>query len=325
MKPLITVLIPVYNREKYIRQCLDSVCGQTYHNLEIICLDNASTDDSLAILKEYAKQDPRVRVIAKPVNTGYGSSINLGISNANGEYIGIIESDDWAEKNMFEDLAELAVQYPQADIIRGDFYCYKPSLNLDNPKKSIPKKLANRLLKPVEDKDIFKLERAIWSGIYRRSFLQKNNIVLHDEENLTFQDTSFTIITWALAEYVYLSDKPLVHYRQDNASSSVHQATHVFDIQKDFAYASKFLAERALPFQAQINHLKLQCYWWNMKRLPLEASCAFAVNCTAEICSLVKDGPMDWSGIPLRVRLRTYLWILNPRLFLWFWKKYKGK
>ena len=325
MDPLISILIPVYNREKYLHQCLDAVCAQTYQNLEIICIDNASTDQSLSILQKYAQQDTRIRVIAKPVNTGYGDSLNLGISKAQGDYIGIIESDDWAEPAMFQSLAEKAIQYPQADIIRGDFYCYKPTLGLDKPKKSIPQKLADRLFRPLEEKDVFKMERAIWSGIYKRSFLQKHQIVLNDAQGQTFQDTSFTIITWALAEYVYLFSKPLVHYRQDNDTSSIRQASHVFDIQKDFVYAKQFLAERALPFQAQINHLKLICYWWNMKRLPIDSSCEFIAACTPEIQSLIKNEPIDWGGISFRVRLRSYLWVWCPSLFIRFWKWYRKK
>lgn len=325
MQPLISVIIPVYNREKYLRQCLDSVCNQTYRNLEIICLDNASTDHSLGILKEYAQKDPRIVVVAKPTNTGYGGSVNLGLSKASGDYIGIIESDDWASPTMFQTLAELAVQNPQAEIIRGDFYGYNPSEGKDDPECTIPAKLANRLLSPKENKEVMGLPRAIWSAIYKRSFLQQHKIVLNDAPNQSFQDTSFHVITWALAKYVYLTQTPLVHYRQDNPTSSIRRADHVFDIQKDFVYAEKFLSERALPFQAQINRLKLECYWWNIKRLSLDPSCEFILACASEVKAMFKKGPMDWSGISFKVRLRSWLWATSPLLFARYWRGYRKK
>jgi glycosyltransferase involved in cell wall biosynthesis len=118
--PAVSVLVPCYNVEKYIRQCLDSVVGQTLTDLEIICLNDGSTDGTLAILQEYAAKDSRVSIIDKP-NSGYGDSLNKGLEAATGEYVGLVESDDWADANMFESLYKAAKEH-NADMVKSNFY-----------------------------------------------------------------------------------------------------------------------------------------------------------------------------------------------------------
>lgn len=107
---------------------MDSVVNQTLKDIEIICVDDGSTDSSATICDEYAAKDPRIKVIHKS-NAGYGHSMNRGLENATGEYIGIVESDDFAELDMFENLYKLAKQN-DADIVKSDFYLYW-SYNMD--------------------------------------------------------------------------------------------------------------------------------------------------------------------------------------------------
>ena len=89
--PAVSVLIPCYNVEKYLRQCLDSVVNQTLKDMEILCINDGSTDSTPAVIKEYAAKDSRIRVIDKP-NSGYGDSMNRALDAATGEYVGIVES-----------------------------------------------------------------------------------------------------------------------------------------------------------------------------------------------------------------------------------------
>ena len=91
----VSVLIPIYNNERYLRKCLDSVKNQTINSIEVLLINDGSTDGSLEIMKEYSKMDDRFIVIDKQ-NTGYGHSLNVGFNKARGKYISIIESDDWA-------------------------------------------------------------------------------------------------------------------------------------------------------------------------------------------------------------------------------------
>lgn len=106
--PKVSVVVPIYNVEKYLRECLDSLVGQTLKEIEIICVDDGSTDSSKEIIREYMQKDTRVKMIAKEKNSGYGNSMNQGFDMASGEYVGILESDDFAEPAMFEKLYETA-------------------------------------------------------------------------------------------------------------------------------------------------------------------------------------------------------------------------
>ena len=99
--PKVSIIVPVYNTEKYLAQCLDSIINQSLKDIEILCVDDGSTDSSPEILKEYAKKDSRIRIIQKP-NAGYGNSMNLGIKELTGEYFGLVDSDDCIASNMYE-------------------------------------------------------------------------------------------------------------------------------------------------------------------------------------------------------------------------------
>ena len=106
--PKVSVIVPVYNTEKYLRKCLDSIVGQTLENIEILCIDDCSTDSSLNILQEYAQKDSRVKVFRNSKNKGLSATRNVGIDNACGEYIQFVDSDDWIEPDMEEVLYQTA-------------------------------------------------------------------------------------------------------------------------------------------------------------------------------------------------------------------------
>ncbi|HFI0795947.1 TPA: glycosyltransferase family 2 protein [Streptococcus suis] len=119
--PLISVIVPVYNVENYLRQCLDSIIRQTYQHLEIILIDDASTDTSTAICQEYVNKDKRIRMIRVPSNLGVSNSRNLGLENMTGEFVTFVDSDDYLNTDMIEQLYQLAIT-EQADIVLGDYY-----------------------------------------------------------------------------------------------------------------------------------------------------------------------------------------------------------
>jgi len=116
----VSVIIPVYNVAPYLRQCLDSVLGQTLDAIEVICVDDGSDDGSAEILQQYACSDRRISIITQ-TNHGYGYAMNRGLEAATGTYIGIVESDDWVEQTMFEDLVR-AARRSSADIAKSNFY-----------------------------------------------------------------------------------------------------------------------------------------------------------------------------------------------------------
>ena len=116
----VSVIIPVYNTEEYLKSCIDSVIRQSLKEIEIICVDDGSTDACPQILDDYAKMDERIVVVHKE-NGGYGNAINIGMKMAKGEYVGIVESDDMILANMYERLYEQA-KTNDLDIIKGGCY-----------------------------------------------------------------------------------------------------------------------------------------------------------------------------------------------------------
>lgn len=120
--PLISLLVPICNVERYLRECLDSARDQTLADIEIICINDGSTDSSLEIINEYAAADSRFVVIDKP-NSGYGDSMNKGLSIARGEYIGILESDDYFELDALETMYD-AAKSVDAEVVKADFYLF---------------------------------------------------------------------------------------------------------------------------------------------------------------------------------------------------------
>lgn len=138
--PKVSILVPIYNNEVYLHECIDSIINQTLKDIEIILLDDGSTDNSPQICDEYAKKDNRIKVVHKE-NTGYGHTMNLGIEMATGEYIGIVESDDYVELDMFESLYNATVQNNQKiDIVKSNhtvFYGDKNNRTFDKENKDI--------------------------------------------------------------------------------------------------------------------------------------------------------------------------------------------
>jgi len=124
----VSVIIPVYNTEKFLRKCLDSVCNQTLQDIEIICINDCSTDGSSEILREYAGKDNRIKLIELFENGGAAKARNIGIDIAHGEYIGFVDSDDFVDLDFYEKLYKKAVE-TGADAVKGKLYLYDINTN----------------------------------------------------------------------------------------------------------------------------------------------------------------------------------------------------
>ena len=237
----ISVVVPVYNVEKYLKECIDSITNQTLEDIEIICVNDGSTDSSLEILNDYAKKDSRIIVINKS-NSGYGHTMNMGLNAATGEYIGIIESDDFADKNMFEDLYKLAKEY-DADIVKGDWYNYWSKNKFARKNNRISSAKALKLTNSKLDKSLLRINPSVWSAIYKKEFLNKYNIRFLETPGASYQDLAFSFKVFALAEKVILTDKAYLYYRQDNMNSSVKSKTKVYCVCDEYEEIDRFLEQ----------------------------------------------------------------------------------
>ena len=126
----VSIIMPIYNAERFLHQSLGSVVDQTLKNIEIICVNDGSTDSSLSMMKQYAAEDKRIRIIDK-ANGGYGQSMNCGLRIAKGEYIGILEPDDFMSKDMLETLYNIAKKN-NADVVKSNYFEYKTKDNSNN-------------------------------------------------------------------------------------------------------------------------------------------------------------------------------------------------
>lgn len=239
----VSVIVPAYNVSPYLHQCMDSLIGQTLKEMEFICVNDGSTDDTLQILKEYQKKDARVKIIDKE-NGGYGKAMNAGMDACTGEYVGIVEPDDYVQTNMYQELYEKAAEY-DVDIIKADFYRFVhdetgKQINSYNHLTSNPDGY-NRVIDPYEEPEVFKYIMNTWSGIYKRSFLEENQIRHHETPGASFQDNGFWFQTFCYAKKVYFVDKPYYMNRRDNPNSSVHNREKVFCMNDEYAYIHEFL------------------------------------------------------------------------------------
>ena len=237
----VSVCVPIYNVEKYLGECLDSIINQTLKDIEIICVNDGSTDNSLNILKEYAQKDNRIKIIDK-TNSGYGASMNMALNSAKGEYIGVIESDDFAQKDMFETLYNLAKEN-DADIAKSDWYKYWSKNKFVKKENRISPAKAGYVTNFEKDNSLVRINPSVWSGIYKREFLDDNNIRFLETPGASYQDLSFTFKLFTLAKRVILTDKAYLYYRQDNINSSVKAKNKIYCVCDEYDEIERFMNE----------------------------------------------------------------------------------
>ena len=281
MNPKVSILIPCYNVEKYIRQCLDSVVNQTLKDIEIICINDGSTDCTLDILREYEQNDNRIKVISKH-NSGYGASMNIGLETAKSEYIGIVESDDFVELNMFEKLYCTAKDN-DLDLVRCQYYLYKSSNNsnelFDNT--WVP---MNKVYCPLDDNTPFMQAPAIWCNLFKKDMINDNNIRFMETPGASYQDTSFAFKLYASAKRFMLIEDAFMHYRIDNENSSVNSSTKANYVLIEYAEIKRFAKEHGIykKLKYLIPKIRYACYRWNHGRLVKRLKFPFLLKMSKE-------------------------------------------
>lgn len=224
--PKISVIIPVHNNEQYIQQSLETVINQTLKEIEIICVDDGSTDDSLNILIKYALIDRRITVL-KQNNLHAGIARNAGLSIAKGKYLSFLDSDDWFELNMLEEMYNKIIS-KNADII----ICKCKTFNLENGKledKKLDSSLKLNLLPRKDPFSVYDVSDNIfqiclgyaWDKLFKSDFIYENNIRFQSINNTN--DQQFTYTALCLAKSITTINKRLVikrHFRKNSISSN---------------------------------------------------------------------------------------------------------
>ena len=222
-QPLISIIVPVYNVEKYLKQCVESILLQTMENIEIILIDDGSPDNCPAVCDEYAEKDKRVKVIHRQ-NGGYGKACNTGIGSAEGEYLGFVEPDDYIETDMYEKLYNLAVGH-DADIVKSSFFenydtpSYKKIKKVFWYDKTVPDfSMPEKVFSIYEHPEFMYFHPSVWSCIYRRGFIEKNKIRFVEAKGAGWTDNPFQVQTMCLARRIFFTNEAFYYWRRVNVN-----------------------------------------------------------------------------------------------------------
>lgn len=235
-QPLVSLVVPIYNVADYLEQCLASIQSQSYTNLEIICLNDGSTDSSLALLEAYAARDGRLVIIDKE-NEGYGKTCNRGIAAAHGTWVGIVEPDDYLEPTMVQELVDL-IQVnggeDQVDIARSAYW--RVFGNQKNGRAGVKTQVKNgagftehripcaykgRVKPKHQPESIDQMAQlllhhpAIWTALYRKEFLTQNNISFKEVPGAGWVDNPFLIASHCCGARLVYTDSALYNYREN--------------------------------------------------------------------------------------------------------------
>jgi len=270
-RPTVSIIVPIYNVSRYLRQCLDSIIGQTLDDIEIICVNDGSSDSSLEILQEYSANDSRIITIDQE-NHGYGFALNRGIEVAQGTWLGIVESDDWVEKEAFETLVSAATQ-SSSQIAKANFWLEWTSIDQRTELFEYFSVEEDRaIIQPMDymGGEIFRRKPSIWSAIYSMQLVKDNGISFLETPGASFQDTSFTFKVFSLANQMVCLSDAFIHYRQDNEASSINSKNKAYAVCDEYEEINRFV------MQLQSSHPELKdamipaiydCFMWNYERL----------------------------------------------------------
>ncbi|ULO03512.1 glycosyltransferase [Campylobacter sp. RM12651] len=253
-KAKVSIIIPIFNVSKYLQECLNSITSQTFDYIEIICVNDGSSDNSLDILNDFANRHRNIKIIDK-INTGYGNSMNCGLRVANSEYIGIVEPDDFIALDMYKRLYKVAKEN-DLDVLKSNYYIYKNNVSTLN--KVINDNCYNKIFNGVNDKD--KLGFVINpTGIFKKVFLDSNYITFNETPGASHQDIGFDYCTTYLADKIMYLDEAFYYYRQDNEEASMFKKSCVYTIFLEQQHVFNIMKKNS-KFQYLYNILLLRKY-----------------------------------------------------------------
>lgn len=254
----ISVIVPVYNTEQYLKRCLDSIINQNFQDIEIIIVNDSSTDNSLEIINEYLKQDNRIILINKEKNEGLSAARNSGIEIAKGEYILHIDSDDWIEQNYFKEMYKFTIKN-KADIVISDYYEDYDNKNIRyiQGQKEIYDIQINKF-KAIENIFLFRGSTSVWNKLIKTELYKKNEIT-HPQGISLGEDLAVVPKLLYYSEKIIKLNKAYYHYIQNPLSiTKKYNKNKIYEIYEVLKINEKFFQDKKtdLPIDLlKINHL----------------------------------------------------------------------
>jgi len=259
----VSVVVPVYNVAPYLRQCMDSIVGQTLKELEIICVDDGSTDKSPAILQEYTERDNRIQIIRQE-NAGPGVARNIGMEQASGEYLIFLDSDDWFEPDFLEQMV-LRAQATDADVVICKAVEFDTNTGKELPSDWMMKTqhLPGDTFSPEQiATHLFQFTYGMpWDKLYRRQYLEKSGIIFPKLKNS--EDLAFVFPSLLAAERIAILKSVMVHHRVNRNSSVSNSRT----LQPDAPYKAFQIVRTYLEHNDQTEIFHRSFLNWAMEFL----------------------------------------------------------
>lgn len=221
--PLVTIIIPVYNTEKYLRKCLDSVVNQTYKNIEIIIINDASIDNSKNIINEYAKYNKKIKVITKTHNAGLSEARNIGLRYAQGDYIFFLDSDDYLHQNTIKALLSLTKNY-NSQIAE----CNYTSMYGPIKRKKEPLKEEIKCINPQKEKNALREYGNVWNKLYRHDILNGFQF----PKGLWYEDNAFIYPLLTTIKNMVITNQ--IYYYYNRHLDSITYRTKIYPNEKIF-------------------------------------------------------------------------------------------
>ena len=320
----VSIIIPTYNVEMYLVECVESVIHQTLKDIEIICINDGSTDGSLEILKSYAQKDDRIVLVDKE-NGGYGIAMNIGLEKATGEYIGIVEPDDFVKLDMYESLYQIAKDN-DLDFVKADFYRFKRTdeddMNMVYNHLSKNPEDYNKVFNPSEDTEAIRYIMNTWSGIYKKEFIEKHHIRHNETPGASFQDNGFWFQTFIFATRAMIVDKPYYMNRRDNPNSSVHNREKVYCMNIEYDHIRDILMEHPElweRFKGMYWYKKYNNYIGTIRRIGMEYRREFVERFSAEFKRGLEKKELDPSVFSVAAWKKIQVVAAEPDTFYKVW------
>lgn len=231
VQPLVSIIVPVYNVEQYLPQCLDSIVNQTYENIEIICVNDGSPDNSIKILEDYSAKDPRIKVISQK-NQGVSSARNFALEFVNGDYIMYVDGDDWLDLQTCQIAVDKAIKV-SADVVMWSYV--SESKNRSDKKiifddefifdETKVKQMLHRRFIGVSGSELAHPEQAdslcpVWGKMYKSNIILRSNVKFVDLDKIgTYEDGLFNLEVFKYVHKVVYLPVNLYHYRRTNSES----------------------------------------------------------------------------------------------------------
>lgn len=245
MWPDITVIMPMLNVRQYVIEAVESVLGQTWKNIEVICVDAESSDGTLDVLRNISARDPRVHIVTTSQKS-YGHQMNVGIDCAHGRYLAIVEADDYVESDMLESLLSVA-DSAGLDFVKADFDRFTGASGSRSffQARILPlKSMYGRVVRPISCPSYFAGGVQTWCGLYRREFIVANAIRYNESPGAAYQDNGFWFQTMVFANRVLFLRKTVYHLRRDNPASSMSRRDNGMAIFGEYRFIKEFVLSR---------------------------------------------------------------------------------